>query len=220
MAELEIIDTEDGSHTIYHRTLQETYHSKNGAILESQHVYIDAGLIPCLERLKKVKILELGFGTGLNAGLTWKWLQKHIGLSTELTTLEAYPVPDEIIEKMNYPDQLDMSNFGKLHHAPWERMHKMSSNFTLCKIRTDFSAYSYEESFDLIYFDVFAPQYQSIFWEEPFLSKLLHNFPSGSVLVTYGAKGSFRRALRNLGMEVEKLPGPPGKREMTRATKI
>lgn len=219
MSDLAIIDTEDGSHTLYHRTLQETYHSKHGAIIESQHVYIEAGLVPCVDRLKKIKILELGFGTGLNAALTWKWLENHEEGFVELTSLEAYPVPDEILQKMNYPDQLSMSNFSKLHQSEWESMQEISSNFALCKMHTDFSVYSYEEAFDLIYFDVFAPQYQSIFWEEPFLSKLLHNFPTGSVLVTYGAKGSFRRALRNLSMEVEKLPGPPGKREMTRATK-
>ncbi|NND07725.1 MAG: tRNA (5-methylaminomethyl-2-thiouridine)(34)-methyltransferase MnmD [Saprospiraceae bacterium] len=214
-----MITTDDGSHSIFDGDLQETFHSKHGAIQESQHVFISAGLTPCMASKDQVNILELGFGTGLNAALSWKYGQHHPSSMINYSSLEAFPLSSEITRKLNYAQLLGMEDFYRLHTAEWNKPTALSPNFTLHKIKTDFSKFSYVRAYDLIYFDVFAPKYQSRFWEEPFLSNLLANQEPGSVLVTYGAKGSFRRTLQRLGMEVEKLPGPRGKREMTRAIK-
>lgn len=221
MMALKIIETADHSSSIYNDLLDETYHSRHGAIQESKHVFIRAGLKPLLEQ-KALHILELGFGTGLNAWLTAieAWKSK-----TEIyySGVEAFPLQPDIINKLNYnrstTDPTEKKWFQSLHQAEWNKAVSIHSFFTLTKWATPMEVYSEKQRFDLVYFDAFAPRIQPELWTFQRFKTIYHQMKRKSVLVTYSCKGDVRRAMLKAGFQVEKIPGPPGKREMLRATK-
>lgn len=219
-----IIKTADGSTTIYLSDWDEHYHSKHGAIQEAYHVFLRMGLDKALESFGEgLRILEIGFGTGLNAYIT---LLEAEGSDTgiEYTGVEAYPVPEEEWRALNYTGQLEVTPqqaalFDKLHEAPWEKASPITPGFQLTKRKQFFDDITDKECFDLVYFDAFGARVQPELWEEPIFKKMFEALVPGGILVTYAAKGSVRRAMLSVGFEVEKLPGPPGKREMLRARK-
>jgi len=214
--------TADGSHTLFIPELDEHYHSVNGAIQESTHVFIEAGLnkIP----KQHISILEIGFGTGLNALLTLLNAQQS-DKRIDYVTLEAYPLPGSITSKLNYADKYDpsfQSLFTDLHSSKWEAMVKTTPYFSLKKIKADFTVFNFsslDKPIDLIYFDAFAPDKQPEMWSQPLFDSLYNITAENGILVTYCAKGVVRRMMQQAGYKVERLPGPPGKREMLRATR-
>ncbi len=219
-----IITTADGSKTIYLPEWEEHYHSKHGAIQEAYHVFIKHGLEHVHNSFKPtyVSILEIGFGTGLNAIITLHEAEK-LQLKIDYTGVEAYPVSEEEIEKLNYTEQLSDKNFKEsfqlLHETSWEERHEITENFSLKKRRQFFSDISDKNRFNLIYFDAFGARVQPELWTEAIFQKMYEAIKPKGILVTYAAKGSVRRAMQAVGFTVERLPGPPGKREMLRATK-
>jgi len=217
----EIIITSDGSSTIHLPEWDEQYHSKHGAIQEAKHVFIKSGL--SLFSNKNISILEIGFGTGLNSFITFLEAPKF-NLDINYVGVEAYPVATEEIEKLNYVSELNANNFEntfrQMHQQQWEFKNEITTNFTLTKRKQFFNEINDEHTFDLLYFDAFGARVQPELWTEN-IFKLMHNaLKDGGVLVTYSAKGSVRRAMQSVGFKVERLPGPPGKREMLRATKL
>jgi tRNA U34 5-methylaminomethyl-2-thiouridine-forming methyltransferase MnmC len=219
---VEIRTTHDGSHTLFNPDLNESYHSVFGAIDESNHVFIEAGLKSVLSEKKGIFILEVGFGTGLNA-----WLSLcNLPADTLVTyiTLEPYPVPRQIIDQLNYPQQRDFSSelnqlYFSLHQADWHIEQHITPQFHLRKIPESVTTFQPYWFFDLIYFDAFAPTKQPSMWSKEIFQKLYNITVPGGMLVTYCAKGQVKRDLKEVGWVVEKLPGPTGKREMTRAFK-
>lgn len=216
----EIITTADGSKTIQIMEWDEQYHSKHGAIQEAYHVFIDSGL--SLFKDQELSILEVGFGTGLNAFITFLETEKR-GLNINYTGVEAYPVASEELQQLNYISELKAESFSKdfhlLHSSSWEKEIAISDVFTLRKEQKDFAELEMHDMFNLIYFDAFGARVQPELWTEAIFEKMYSALKDGGVLVTYSAKGSVRRAMQTVGFTVERLPGPPGKREMLRATK-
>ncbi|ALI98622.1 tRNA (5-methylaminomethyl-2-thiouridine)(34)-methyltransferase MnmD [Rufibacter tibetensis] len=220
---LEVRQTKDGSTTLFVPELNEHYHSVHGALQESLHVFIKMGLQAALERLTTVRLLEVGFGTGLNALLTLQHVLAS-GADVYYDTLEKFPLTPEVVAQLQFdkfilnPELLDF--FKPLHDAPWEQPVSISPHFTLRKLETDLEAFApAPESYDLIYFDAFAPEKQPHLWTDAIFQKMYDCLAPGGTLVTYCAKGSFKRSLKAAGFTVEALPGPPGKREMTRGVK-
>jgi len=219
----EIIQTADGSHTIEIPEKGLTYHSRRGAIQESLHVFIEAGLNYMLDKTgpsAPIRIFEMGFGTGLNAFLT---AIKAIETSREIhyTAVETSPLSVEEITFLNYSDTLGNKElFQKLHETNWNEVKLISDFFTLGKYQATLAGFTTDQSFDLIYFDAFAPSAQPELWTREIFEKLFHQMALGGVLVTYCSKGDVRRAMIAAGFTVKKLPGPPGKREMLRAEKV
>jgi tRNA U34 5-methylaminomethyl-2-thiouridine-forming methyltransferase MnmC len=222
MNTIRIITTEDGSHSLFNEQLNETYHSVHGAIQESNHVFIKHGLEYVTEHSNKpvINILEIGFGTGLNALLT---LQHVFGKeqSVQYTTLEAFPVEEDVWSRLNYANtEISKEWFEKLHQTPWDQWIEIATSFQLRKHFTTLQKIELKANhFDLVYFDAFAPSKQPELWEFSILKKVTDSMNAGGVFVTYCAKGQLKRDLKNLGLTVEALPGPPGKREMVRAIK-
>lgn len=214
----EILITSDGSSTIHLPDWDEQYHSKNGSINETYHVFIESGLKQVTS--EKVSILEIGFGTGLNCFITYLESKREI----DYVGVEAYPVTAEEVEKMNFISILkaekESENFKKIHEVSWEQKHQISGTFSLTKRKQFFEDIEDKEVFNLIYFDAFGARVQPQLWTEEIFQKMFTSLKEGGVLVTYSAKGSVRRAMQAVGFMVERLPGPPGKREMLRATKI
>ena len=218
----EIITTEDGSTTIHIPEWNEQYHSKHGAIQEAYHVFLQMGFFYFLKNNQpnSLTILEIGFGTGLNTFITFIEAKK-LKTPVNYTTIEAYPILVSEIEKLNYPKQLNTSAkiFNKLHSCKWETSEKIATDFTLLKQKKKFSEIENKNEFHLIYFDAFGARVQPELWTETIFQKMYDALKINGVLVTYSAKGSVRRAMQSVGFSVERLPGPPGKREMLRATK-
>ncbi|MFV0468613.1 MAG: tRNA (5-methylaminomethyl-2-thiouridine)(34)-methyltransferase MnmD [Dysgonomonas sp.] len=214
--------TADGSDTLYVPKLDEHYHSVNGAIQESNHIFINAGLNVKLQQSTPLSILEIGFGTGLNALLTQQ-IADQKKLLVNYTSLELYPLSMYIVEKLNYPALLGVSEYSvfmDIHQAEWGRSVKISPYFELKKIETDFSKLDFNAArqfFDLIYFDAFAPDKQQEMWTQDIFNYLFSVTKQNGIFVTYCAKGIVRRMLQQAGYVVERLQGPPGKREMLRA---
>lgn len=214
--------TNDGSSSLISNKFGEAYHSRYGALEESNHVFIDAGLNHLIESGKQtINLLEIGFGTGLNAILT-RLIAQQSNLVLSYTGLEAYPISIEEAKLLNYPSLLniDEQEFIQLHTCDWDIKNALSDNFFLTKLQVEFEHFEDETDYDLVYFDAFAPSVQSHLWEYPFLKKIYDKCNPGGVLVTYCAKGSFKRALKECGFSLESLPGPAKKREMTRAIKM
>jgi tRNA U34 5-methylaminomethyl-2-thiouridine-forming methyltransferase MnmC len=216
----EIIITSDGSTTIQLPDWNEQYHSKHGAIQEAYHVFLNTGFFKI--DLQEITILEIGFGTGLNAFITFleaKKLQKKVNY----VGVEAYPISMEEFQKLNYVSELKalefQSVFDEMHRISWEKEHSISKDFQLLKRKQFFQDIQDTAAFDLIYFDAFGAQNQPELWTEAIFLKMYKAMKKEGVLVTYSAKGSVRRAMQAVGFMVERLPGPPGKREMLRATK-
>lgn len=214
--------TQDGTHTLYSANYGVTYHSRYGAITESNHVFIEAGLRYKAVLGRDISILEAGFGTGLNALLTYIEAEKR-GLTVHYTALEQYPIQPDQVTALNYPDLLGSdtlsSIFQTMHLEGWEEDQLFSPSFRLRKLQTGIETFRAEEQFDLIYFDAFAPQAQPELWQSSVFSNLFDALRPEGVLVTYCAQGEFKRTLKQVGFKVERLKGPPGKREMTRAWK-
>ncbi len=213
----EILITSDGSSTIHLPDWDEQYHSKNGSINETYHVFIKCGLKEVVA--DKVSILEIGFGTGLNCFITYLEGKKEI----DYVGVEAYPVTADEIDKMNFVAVLEAKEqeevFKKMHDVSWEKKHQISDNFTLTKRKQFFEDINDENAFNLIYYDAFGARVQPQLWTEEIFLKMYKALKPNGILVTYSAKGSVRRAMQAVGFFVERLPGPPGKREMLRATK-
>ena len=213
----EIIITSDGSTTIHLPDWNEQYHSKHGAIQEAYHVFIKNGL--AIIQKKSIAILEIGFGTGLNCFITLLESKKNI----HYTGVEAYPVDSEEIQKLNYISELKAEKqatiFNKMHEISWGKEHQISKTFSLKKEQKFFEEIENINCFDLIYFDAFGARVQPDLWTEDMFKKMFKALKNEGILVTYAAKGSTRRAMESVGFSVERLPGPPGKREMLRATK-
>ena len=223
-----IITTADGSKTIYLPEWDEHYHSKHGAIQEAYHVFIKMGLYHLChseqseESLKELSILEIGFGTGLNAIITLIEAEKH-KLNINYDGVEAYPVEIDEVTHLNYADTFSEKGyqdiFRKLHEVSWEEQHPITAGFNLKKRKQFFSDILDKGEFNLIYFDAFGARVQPELWTEVIFQKMYNALKPKGVLVTYSAKGSVRRAMQTVGFIVERLPGPPGKREMLRGTK-
>ena len=225
---LEIRQTRDGSHTLCNLDINKNYHSVHGAVNESIHVFIRAGLDAVLEQKQEIKLLEVGFGTGLNALLT---LQRIRQIETDncvkvyYTSLEPDPVPMALIEQLNYAQYFEnpalyQAFLHRLHQAAWEEFEEIEKDFMLEKKQTTLENFDYgNRTFNLIYFDPFPPSAHPHLWESPSLDTIARLLSPGGIFTTYCAKGQFKRNLKSMGLVVQSLPGPPGKREMIRAVK-
>jgi len=242
---LKIVETADGSSTLLVPALNEHYHSTFGALTESRHVFIEAGFLPACEKFDNLNILEVGFGTGLNALLTIAEAEK-LHKQVSYTAIEPYPVDVTLINKLNYTDEPDLKNyaaaFSILHHAsciscpPSPILHhdsciphpsspnhhnRITAHFTIQKIICKLENYQPPPvSFGLVYFDAFSPDKQPEMWSETIFKKIFDSMTPEGILVTYCVKGEVVRTLRKIGFRTEKLPGPPGKRHMLRTVKI
>jgi tRNA U34 5-methylaminomethyl-2-thiouridine-forming methyltransferase MnmC len=213
--------TDDGSHSLMSETFGDSYHSKFGAIQESQHVFIDAALNYQTAKGKTdLTVLEIGFGTGLNALMTFREAERQ-NLNLHYLTVEKYPLSMEQAETLNYAEQLgvERSVFKTLHSSNWQERIRLSEQFSFEKWKSDCQTIEWTDFADIIYFDAFAPQIQPELWKVPLLQRLYAALKTGGVLTTYCAKGAVKRALKEVGFQLESLAGPIGKREMTRATK-
>lgn len=222
------METGDGSHTLLNTAMNETYHSRHGALRESEYVFIEKGLYYWMSQHEKenhIRILEVGMGTGLNVILTIREAMQHLALNFHYTTLEPYPLDEKTAEKLNYLRFLPkiytlQAKFRELHACTWEKDYPLLDNFTLLKRMQKLEDMEALPShFDLIYFDAFAPNKQAELWTPPILEKVAFMMKPSAVFVTYSAKGQLKRDLKALGLTVETLAGPPGKAEMVRATK-
>ena len=224
MMKKELKQTADGSHTIFVPELDEHYHSVNGAIEESKHVFIRAGFEHCLKPGGKMNLLEVGFGTGLNALLTCLAAQK-MNVQVNYVGIEAYPLPDDIIKNLNYPEATGEKQafelFRKIHDANWVYPSYITERFLLNKVEAKLEDVSLADGmFNLVYFDAFAPDVQPELWSGEIFSKLYAALAADGILVTYSSKGAVKQALRNAGFSVERLPGAAGKHHMLRAGKL
>ncbi|WP_406684394.1 tRNA (5-methylaminomethyl-2-thiouridine)(34)-methyltransferase MnmD [Seonamhaeicola sp. MEBiC1930] len=219
----EIIITADGSTSIHIPEWNEQYHSKHGAIQEAYHVFIKHGLhFFChSESQNELSILEIGFGTGLNAFITLLESEK-LYTNVKYVGVEGYPVSSGEIKQLNYTSELQSEEllFEKLHGVSWEEKHQISKYFNLTKQNKFFDKIEDVDTFNIIYFDAFGARVQPELWTEIIFKTMFRALKIKGVLVTYSAKGSVRRAMESVGFQVEKLPGPPGKREMLRAVKL
>lgn len=214
--------TGDGSHTITIPEMGVSYHSKHGAIGESKHVFIEAGLLPLIKTSNEnpIKIFEMGFGTGLNALLSLQIaIEKKLPVS--YTGIENFPVTKEHYEKINYGEQLQLQKeFLLLHDADWNTTITINEQFSFTKIKESLLNYEGNSHFDCIYFDAFSPETQPELWSCAVFEKLFQLLEKNGVLVTYCSKSIVRKAMQEAGFIIEKIPGPWGKREMVRARKI
>lgn len=218
-----ILLTEDGSPTLYAPRFQATYHSRHGALQESNHVFLEAGWRFRITQPVSgpLRIFEMGFGTGLNAFLTCLATAK-MRVDTKYISFDLYPVEPAITDQLMYTGMEDpeaKALFRQLHQAEWEQDASVAPYFTLLKSRQDICSASFLPPSDLIYYDAFGPETQPELWSESVLSVVASALAPGGVLVTYCAKGDVRRCWQRAGLQVERLPGPPGKREMLRAIK-
>ena len=217
----ELVKTADGSDTLFVSELNEHYHSTFGAVQESKHIFIAAGLHKCGQ--PSINLFEVGFGTGLNAYLT---VLESIKTSQTIRyiTIEKYPLPPVIWTALNYPEIVPEGNpslFKMIHEAKWNEAVKITDRFSLLKLSSDLTVIDYSALplFDLIYFDAFSPEKQPELWNTSIFIKLASHCGFNAKLVTYCAKGVVRRSLIAAGFTAERIPGPPGKREMFRGTK-
>lgn len=234
---LRIIETGDGSRSLYHEELDETYHSRHGALQEAKHVFIKMGLQPLLDKRERIAVLEIGFGTGLNAWLTASEVVRreqeqgkreqegdvYVGSRIFYVGIEAYPLSAKDLEDVNYAsltkDRSEKALLDDIQQCKWEEEVEIHPRFSLTKRKLFFKEIKDADSFDLIYFDAFGPRVQPDLWTVDIFRKMYKALRSGGVLTTYSAKGDVRRAMMEVGFEVERVPGPPGKREMLVAKK-
>ena len=222
---IKVVPTNDGSNTLLHESLNETYHSSHGALTESIHVFIQNGLLRVFETEDEVHVLEVGLGTGLNAILTIEQAIKNPDKKITYFTLEPFPLNYALVQQLKY-DQLISSElqpfFEQIHTVNWNEKVDILPNFTLFKVDQTLEDVDFTknpEKFAVTYFDAFAPNKQPEVWSDSNIQKVYDFTESNGILVTYCAKGSFKRSLKAAGFDVQKLPGPPGKREMTLGTK-
>lgn len=213
--------TSDGSYTLYVPELDEHYHSIHGAVQESKHVFIKYGIQTLFK--SNIRVLEIGLGTSLNALLTAIW-SENTGVSVDYTGIEAYPLNDEMNKSLNYGEKIEdkkaNSFFNKIIKSSWEIQNRIHSNFVIQKTQCLVEEFEAHRKYDIIYFDAFGPNTQGELWQFDILKKMHELLEDNGVFVTYCAKGQLKRDLAQLGFKVESLPGPPGKREMTRGIKF
>jgi len=217
----ELLITEDGSHTIYIPEMDEHYHSIHGAIQESMHIYIEQGFL--FTELESVSILEIGFGTGLNAYLTYCYANLH-NINVKYLCLENYPLSENEYLQLNYSKSVFPENnevFERLHRVSWENWVEISPFFRLKKLQSDLLTHCFDKQamFDLVYYDAFAVGKQLEMWTDELLNKVAATIKEGGIFITYCAKGAVRRALTNAGLTMARLPGPIGKKEILRGKK-
>lgn len=219
MKKLQIIETADGSNSIFNVEIKENYHSSFGAIQESKHIFIEAGLN--FIQKPEISILEIGFGTGLNAILALDWAVKN-EKKVNYFGVEAFPVSTELISQLNYAEKLflDKNYFEKLHTENGKRA--FINQFFSIEIqhKTIQKTILPEKEFDAVFFDAFSPEVQPEMWEISVFKKIASSMKTGGILTTYSCKGVVKRAMLSAGFSIEKLPGPPGKREFFKATKL
>ncbi len=223
MSGIQLVQSGDGSHTLYVESLQEHYHSVNGALTESQHIFIRSGFNALAGLTRRVNILEIGFGTGLNALLTIKE-NVLLNRSVHYVAVEPFPLDDAILEGLNYPGLVggcvERNLFWTIHHIPWDVPHFINEQFILYKLKGRIQDLDLQANrFSLVYYDAFSPDVQPEMWTADIFEKIFNAMEPGALLLTYCVKGVVRRTLASCGFAVEKIPGPPGKREITRATK-
>ena len=225
MAEIRLIETEDRSHSLYVPELNETYHSFHGAIQESQHVFIREGLHYYFNRqqTRSIKILEIGFGTGLNALLTYKYFIKR-NVKIKYNTIEPFPIGKAIWSKLNYVELLNITKgkevYKQMHTTVWNTEKEVVEGYLFTKFDDKLENASLRYNYyDIVFFDAFAPSKQPGMWKLFLLEKITQSIKPGGVFVTYCAQGQFKRNLKSTGLNVETLPGPPGKKEMVRGIK-
>ena len=220
--EKKIIKTSDGSSSVYIPEWDENYHSKHGAIQEAYHVFIKNGL-DLFEDGSTISILEMGQGTGLNCMISYLESKKR-NLSLDYLGLEGYPLDIEMILELNHLQQLQAEKESNVYHKiltlDWNSKHQITDHFSLTKEQVLFEDFQKRSFADLIYFDAFGARVQPELWTEAIFKKMYEALNENGVIVTYSAKGSVRRAMQTVGLEVERLPGPPGKREMLRGRKL
>lgn len=221
--ESRLVITEDGSSSIFILELDEHYHSVHGALQESRHVFIDAGLEYKIKEADKIDILEIGFGTGLNALLSCIEAEKN-KKKINYTAIEKYPLRESVISQLNYCTLIEVKDctqlFNSIHLCDWQSEHNISNYFKLRKCKMNIEDVSFQQQFDLIYFDAFAPSAQPELWTDAIFLSMFNALKNNGILVTYCAKGIVKRIMKNAGFIIETLPGPKGKREMTRALKL
>lgn len=212
---LSIRPTTDGSSTVFSETFGETYHSIHGAVAESMHVFIRAGLLHHSKR--NLNIFEVGFGTGLNVLLTLLETELH-DMRVKYISIEKYPVEEAIIQKLNFPDLTTSQRelFVKLHSCPWNQETPISPSFSLLKLQGDVTETPFPQNIDLVYFDAFSPESQPEMWTTQVFQKLYDVMNPCGIIVTYCAKGIVRRTMQDVGFIMERLQGPPPKREILR----
>lgn len=220
--EKKIIKTSDGSSSVYIPEWDENYHSKHGAIQEAYHVFIKNGL-DLFEDGSTISILEMGLGTGLNCMISYLESKKR-NLSLDYLALEGYPLDIEMILELNHLQQLQAEKESNVYHkiltVDWNSKQQITDHFSLTKEQVLFEDFQKRSFADLIYFDAFGARVQPELWTEAIFKKMYEALNENGVIVTYSAKGSVRRAMQTVGLEVERLPGPPGKREMLRGRKL
>ncbi len=215
------LKTKDGSYTLYLTDLDETYHSRFGAVQESQHVFIKNGLD--FVKKENLNILEIGLGTGLNVLLSIDFQEKNkYPQKIFLDSIEKYPLTFKLVQDLNYTSDTKQSKwFETIHNCQWnDYCEILKERFYLRKINMDLLDFNPDKKYDLIYFDAFAPDKQPEMWTKEIFTKLFENMNKNGVLVTFSAKGSVRRIMQSIGFKVYRIPGPPGKREMLRAIKV
>lgn len=225
----ELISTEDGSVTLYVPQLNEHYHSIHGAIQEARHIFIQAGMDDFLEGhpdftdpKRPLHILEAGFGTGLNAWLTLNRAEER-KIPVCYHTIEKYPLPPDEVSSLNYPEQINPAGrplFNALHECPWGSPQQLTPCFSMCKQRGDFRELALPPRFHIVYFDAFNPDVQPHLWTREVFGRFYNALHPGGTLVTYCVKGIVKQALRDVGFTLRRLPGPPGKRQILRATRL
>ena len=220
---LKIIQTSDGSHTIYDESLNETYHSIHGSINESNHVYVNAGLKQFIyeSRKKHVNILEVGFGTGLNFLLLYNFLKKR-KIKVDYHTIEPNPLNDSVLEKLNFSKIIGSVDeiFKIIHKSKTDELVEIDKKITFVKsVDTIENIKLKERKYNIIFFDAFAPSKQPDIWSYNNLNKIHSSMGEDSILVTYCSSGKFKKTLHDLGFKVEVLDGPKGKKEMVRVRK-
>ena len=224
MMNRKIVVTDDGSSSIFSEEVNQHYHSHFGALQESKHIFIDAGL--CAEtvsHLEEISVLEIGFGTGLNALLTCL-KAKELHKKVYYETLELYPLTQQEVEQLNYPDILPCLNvrelFEKIHLAKWNNKQTISENFILHKRLVSAIDANYTPNrFDVVYFDAFSPEAQPELWSKELFEPIYNSMKNGGILLTYCTKGTVKKTLTDIGFQIEKLAGPVGKREILRGKK-
>lgn len=217
----DLILTQDGSYTLFSKQHGVTYHSKYGALQESNHVFIEAGLKPVIKKKANISILEVGYGTGLNVLLTWKnkLLNNNI---INYQAFDIFPLPENILDKCYYRQMLEIpvQIADLILFSKWDINLSVDEGFNLIKHNKDILNENLaSDYFDIVYFDAFSPESQPELWSSFIFKKIFDAVCPGGILVTYCAKGEVKRTLKQIGFIIESLPGPPGKREMTRATK-
>ena len=215
------VKTSDGSLTLFDEVYHESFHSNHGALQEAMHVFIREGLFYRADDIDELSILEVGFGTGLNALLTLSHAEK-LKKQIHYQAIEAHPLEWSLVKSLDYESLTGVQSriFQLMHTCDWGRSIEINSWFNLKKLHTKLQDFSATNAFDLIYFDAFSPTHQPELWTEDIFKKMYKALKPSGVLVTYCAKGSVKRAIKFVGFELYSLPGPPGKREMTRAVKL